>query len=618
MSSFVTSTIKKRAVFSLLILAAVIGTAAGFLLQGFFSAAPTGMWVAPSDENNIPARIDVFVTGKTEGGRDSARTFTGQLYLPGNADPAALFLSWDGEMQAMVNGRTYASGACPVPALNTETVYTLRSCGRTAAVYRITAYQGSRSVLPVFIEINESRGTIAAMDGDSNHEISCAGRICISGKWILMPRIKGRGNYTWMKSVDKCAYNVTLGKKISIPGLDSAKTKKWTLLSEIGDHSLLRNRTGFWLAHRLGVGQDTASADVWMNGEYQGCYTITPKYDAFVPDDGFLVEEDNYKEAIPVGEGGDPQFELDGLSGLVGLAQYSNNSDWNVITVKKMGKTLLAKYDVLNEGDPEKMEAAADEIRIWLQQAWDAVRSDDGYNAETGKYHTEYIDIESFAKMYLMLEYAKSYDVCAGSIFFHRDGQKDEDRLIAGPLWDLDNAMGSVQKNTRMETGTSIDRRSGKGAFLTEINTDTEGYKTSVFRTLYDKHQDFRDEVVRQYNRYRAAFDELEAVAGRFMSDDGAHAEDSIAASARMNHIKVVDITDYNLHQCSRRTVLEEDDAVYRQVMLATADSASDWDCYAANLKTFIHARSLWFRSCYPDEDRGSGPEVAPDTKDAA
>ena len=29
-----------------------------------------------------------------------------------------------------------------------------------------------------------------------------------------------------------------------------------------------------------------------MNGEYQGCYTVTPKTDSFVTDDGYMIEQD--------------------------------------------------------------------------------------------------------------------------------------------------------------------------------------------------------------------------------------------------------------------------------------------------------------------------------------
>ena len=397
--------------------------------------------------------------------------------------------------------------------------------------------------------------------------------------------MKGRGNASWKESDDKRPYNITLDSKITFPGIDEAPTKKWSLLAEVLDHSLLCNRSGYYLAHELGIGQDTASADVWMNGEYQGCYTITPKTDSYVTKDGYMIEQDNYKEPA-VSEGGDPQFTLTGLKEASGWS-----SCYNRITVKKMGDNLLKNEAGEVDESPENMEAAAAEIRIWLQDAWDAIRSDSGYNSK-GKYYTDYIDIESFAKMYLMHEYVKSYDVCAGSILFHRDGQTDNDKLIAGPIWDLDNAMGSVYQNSSLgqaDNRTNGDRRSGQGDFIPLVNE----YKTSIYKTI-SKHADFITEVKYQYNKYRSAFDSLEEDVAEMISD--------IQASAMMNHLKVNDLghsTGKNNHYYGSNTSIGSGD--YRQTYLATTNSKTDWPNYAANLKTYISTRSRWFVSKFYD-----------------
>ena len=106
------------------------------------------------------------------------------------------------------------------------------------------------------------------------------------------------------------------------------------------------------MGHALGVSYDATSADVWMNGEYQGLYTVTPKTDSYVPSDGYLIEEDNYKEPS-VAEGGDPQFELEGLHG--------QNGNWasvyNLITVKQLGSNLKNIYG--------SEDAAIDAMRAW-------------------------------------------------------------------------------------------------------------------------------------------------------------------------------------------------------------------------------------------------------------
>ena len=563
-------------------LAAVIPTA-----YADAAAAPTKLWVAPTEANGIPVQIDVFGKRVQTGGTTWNPTYSYeyQLCLPGNVDLANCFLSWDGDMQATVDGTVYASGECPVPPANTAKTYAFKNGNQTAASFSVTTYQGSESVTPVFIDIDESLGTIAAMDSDPDHNTECSGRIFIDGTEYELTKMKGRGNATWQAADDKRPYNITLGKKINFPGIESDKTKKWSFLAENLDRSLLGNRAGFYLAHELGIGQDTASADVWMNGEYQGCYMVTPKTDSFVTKDGFMIEQDNYKEP-DVASGGDPQFTLEGLKEASGWS-----SCYNRITVKKMGDNLLKNDEGTVDESPENLDAVAQgTIKPWLQEAWDAIRSDTGYNS-LGKYYTDYIDIESFAKMYLMHEYVKSYDVCAGSILYHRDGNTDADKLIAGPLWDLDNAMGATYQNSSLgkaDDRRNGDRRSAEGDFIPNI---TE-YKTSVYKTI-SKHEDFMEEVKKQYNINRSAFDNLQYVTAQMKSD--------IDASARMNHAKVNDLghnTGKDNHYYSRNTTLGS--GQYQQTYLASVtNSKPNWDNYVANLITYITVRSLWFANNY-------------------
>lgn len=544
------------------------------------ASTPTTLWVEPSGENGLPlgAHLNVF---KKQTGNSGNTSYIYQIYLPGNADREKCYLSWDGGAMATTpDGTTYESGDCPIPLENEEKNYTFKNGNQTLTQLRIVTYQGSPNVTPVFIEIDESQGSIAQMQADKNN--TCSGTIFIDGQQYVLEKMKGRGNASWSNALDKKPYNINLGSKINFPGVDSEKTKKWTLLAEVLDRSLMCNRTGFHLAHELGVGQDTTSADVWMNGEYQGCYTVTPKTDSFVNKNGYMIEQDNYKEPA-VADGGDPQFTLDGL--ITNVSGWS--SAYNYITVKKIGSGLLGK-DAQGETDesPERLQAVAMDIQAWLQDAWDAIRANDGRNPRTGKYYTEYIDIESFAKMYLMQEYVKSYDICAGSIYFHRDGNNDSDKLIAGPIWDLDNAMGSVYNNDLLGS-QARDRRSGAGDFIPNINE----YKTSIYKTI-SRHNDFMTEVKRQYNKYHAAFDAMESDTNQMMDD--------ISASAIMNHRKVEelghDIGKDNHYYAQPYNVTTSG---YQHTYMQT----NGWADYAENLKTYIKIRSLWFHNKFYDEN---------------
>ena len=509
--------------------------------------------VEPSDSNGIPAQIDVFVSDTTSSGGyyNTTTTYTCELYLPGNADVDSCTLSWDGSIKAKVSNEEFVSGECAIPAVGSTITYTFQN-GKKKWEYVIQTYQGSSSVQAVFIDIDETKGTIAAMDSDPDHETECSGQIWINGTKYTLTKMKGRGNYTWEKAQDKKPYNITLDKAINFPGVSSGTTKKWSFLAEIFDPSLLCNRSGYWLACQLGVGQDTTSADVWMNGEYQGCYTVTPKTDSFVPSGGFMVEEDNYLE-FPVVAGGDAQFTLEGLIEASGWS-----SCYNRITVKEMDGNWTAES-----------------IQSWLQEAWNAIMASDGKNSN-GRHYTEYIDIESFARMYLMHEYVKSYDVCAGSILFTCSGDSSTGKLMAGPLWDLDNAMGSTYNNGSL--GSAGDRRSGQGDFIPNIDE----YKTSFFKALFS-HNDFREEVSRQYRMNSSAFDSLPSKIDELSG--------SIAASATMNHKKVQKITGSGTND---NHVYNSTTTIDGQTFVATGGV---WSNYVQNLRTYAAARSAWFQS---------------------
>ena len=551
-------------------------------LRADSATAPEKVWIAPSDINGIPSQIDGFKRGENY-----------ELYMPGNVDLSTCYLVWDGGATVTIGGdsKTYVSGSCPIPSRNETKTFTFKNGNTTLTSFTVTTYQGSPNVQRVFIEIDESQGSIAAMN--ENKENSCTGAIYLNGVEYVLKTMKGRGNASWTESQDKKPYNltiVTIGsdgkeKKIAFPGI-SSKSKKWSFLAEVLDHSLLCNRTGFYLANELKIGQETTSADVWMNGEYIGCYTVTPKTDSFVSDDGYMVEQDNYLEPEI---GGDPQFPLDGLNESSGWT-----SAYNRITVKKMGDNFAKDdYPITNVTNKHRnMTKAAQDIHDWLQLAWDAILSDTGYNTE-GHYYTDYIDIESFAKMYLMHEYVKSYDVCAGSIYFYRDGTGENDKLFAGPLWDLDNAMGSVYRNDALGQADDRqigDRRSGEGAFISLVRE----YKTSIFKTL-SKHPDFMDEVYYQYSIHYDLFDKLPTDCQNMINE--------IKDSALMNHHKVEDLgnsTGKNNHYYGSNTTLGS--GQYKQTYLATTNSKQDWENYAMNLKTYITTRSLWFKNNWKKE----------------
>ena len=127
-------------------------------------ALPAELVLAPSEANGLPAAIRLI------------RSTNYDLYIPGNLDPAACFFSWEGGLNANDGTGLYASGMLPIPAPGETKTYTF-TLGSSTASFTVKTWQGTADLKPVFMEIDESRGTIAAMNNDPNHNTECHGMI---------------------------------------------------------------------------------------------------------------------------------------------------------------------------------------------------------------------------------------------------------------------------------------------------------------------------------------------------------------------------------------------------------------------------------------------------------
>ena len=85
--------------------------------------------------------------------------------------------------------------------------------------------------------------------------------------------IRERGNYS--RNFPKKPYRIKFDSKQHV--LDApAKAKKWTLINNYGDKTLMRNMLAFEISRQLGMPYTPYSkaVDVLLNGEYKGCYQL--------------------------------------------------------------------------------------------------------------------------------------------------------------------------------------------------------------------------------------------------------------------------------------------------------------------------------------------------------
>ena len=235
----------------------------------------------------------------------------------------------------------------------------------------------------------------------------------------LQMDIRGRGNKTW--EYEKKSYKLKLSEKQSLLGLGEGKSKKWVLLANVCDQSLLRNYVALNLAGAMPKSvwsPDCTGVDVYLNGEYRGVYLLCEEIDANknkvdVPEDltgagsddiGFLVEIS--------GNPKDPSFQCNDR-------EYQIHSELSA--------------------NPYEAWEQRQYIEDYLRSAWNAVESGDEEKI------AKLIDIDSMVNAYLVEEILKNLDCGYDSFYLYR--QKGG-KLTFGPLWDFDNALGNADEGT--------------------------------------------------------------------------------------------------------------------------------------------------------------------------
>ena len=509
------------------------------------------LYVAPNPGAGLDGRVSV--SADLLGG-------SGTLYLPGKAAADKLCFSWDDASVTLSrDGVDYSSGSAPIAAENESVTYQVKK-GAVVSTVTVKTLKGSSSVEPMFLEIDESLGTIDAMNSDENHDTKCYGSVVFDDVSKYMS-IKGRGNSTWGTwGFAKKPYNITIyedagyqdSKKVEL--VKGVKTKKWSLIANFLDNSLMRNKIAMDLADELGIGMKTRFADLWMNGKYLGNYLITPKNDYNAPDGGYALENDNYLEE------GEEQFAIPGMFEIGKIT--GDRGYYNRMSVKDIGK----------EAKAQGADTAA--IEAYFLEAWNALEDFDSEN------YQNYFDMDSWAKMFLMYEVSKTYDCFSGSLLMHRDGLTASDKLIAGPAWDYDVSFGRTLHKFFVGVAENV-QVNAEGWYNDSIGLMAVNQPVSLFQEL-GKHASFMRHVAKVYNENKQSFEGAAADVDR--------QREILRQSAQMDAAKfgIVNV-------CGEYVVAPEImSALGTGNYKLNYEFTVNWDNYVNNLKEWCTKRVLW------------------------
>ena len=214
-----------------------------------------------------------------------------------------------------------------------------------------------------------------------------------------------RGNFS--RTFPKRPYRIKFDAKQNV--LDApAKAKKWTLINNYGDKTLMRNLLAFHLSRILEMPYTPygTAVDVFLNGEYKGCYQLCDQIQVNKKRVNIteMTPEDNSGEALTGGY----LIEVDAYADQE--VSWFTSDYYTRVTIK-----------------------SPDEDEITTQQK-NYIRNH--YNKMEKNWRT-YLDTDTYLRHFIVGEMSGNTDTY-WSVYMYK--QRGDDKIYTGPVWDFDLA----------------------------------------------------------------------------------------------------------------------------------------------------------------------------------
>ncbi len=247
--------------------------------------------------------------------------------------------------------------------------------------------------------------------------------------------VRERGNAS--REFPKKPWRIKFDKKQQVLPDAPAKCKKWTLINNYGDKTLMRNILAFEIARRLNMKfvPYSHAVDVILNGEYKGCYQlcdqvevnngrveITEMESTDIADEaltgGYLIEVDAYANQEPAGE------------------WFETSTRHIPVTIKSPDPGITQQYNYIKSYF-EKVESLVFRYP----------------NSQPGNFdYRNIFDVESFIQHFIVGELSGNTDTYWSTYMYKERG---DDKIYTGPVWDFDIAFDNDARTYPINNITS-------------------------------------------------------------------------------------------------------------------------------------------------------------------
>lgn len=377
------------------------------------------------------------------------------IFLPVTADREQLIISYSADDTVKLNGVPVKSGE-------------MTSLLGDADTFQITVGDVECGMLRIMqsnlgcIYLSTSHGGLDALDHDRS--ITETGRALMlnteggteySGS---IEKLTAHGNSSWDYSKKK-PYNLKLPQKENLYGM--GKAKKWALLANYLDHSMLRNKLTEEMCKAAGMDcvMDSVFVDLYVDGSYRGTYQLYERVQIQnnrinIRDLEEVTEKlnsrdlDSYTQKV-IGDDSTNEYKENSYK----YYSIPNDSEditggyllqfqqWNRYGYKAKSGFVTSRGQAIGIDGPEyASKAQVVYIRSFVQDMEDAIYSDTGYNNK-GKHYSEYLDEDSLIIAYLVQEISENIDATYSSFYLWKDSDLTGDgKIHFSPAWDFDLA----------------------------------------------------------------------------------------------------------------------------------------------------------------------------------
>ena len=309
---------------------------------------------------------------------------------------------------------------------------------------------------------------------DKEHQIEALITIISDGGTKLLcdtGTIRERGNAS--RGFPKKPWRIKFDKKQHV--LDApAKAKKWTLINNYGDKTLMRNLLAFELSRRMGLPYTpyATAVDVLLNGEFKGCYQLCDQIQI-------------HKKRVNITEMTSQDITGEELTGgyLIEIDAYANDEP---------------SWFNSSKGNPVTIKSPDSDSIMIVQKNY--IRN---YFNKMEKSWSTYLDLNTFLRHFLVGELSGNTDTY-WSVYMYKD--RNDDMVYTGPVWDFDLAFENDGRTYPVNSLTDyIYRTKGSCAgnmrsFVNSIVINNANAKAKLLDIWDEVRQDgLNDEYMTEY-----------------------------------------------------------------------------------------------------------------------